>query len=818
MLDSESRPPSPDSKPSNKRTRKILNCEPCRSSKLKCDRNRPCSSCVLRGHASLCYSVDDKDNASTSPSENQPSAPPEPVTSTVNTNSEFRKIRQSLSLLESHVSHLQSSTQSETSSNSTETRAQRVDRKPPPPPPPPIVLKRPVWSPRSNLGVGPTSWISYLGFKSFPDAAESSDKALPPDILRARYERDNDLIAQLPALAVIDGLIDFYFEHCNWIHRYVNEPSFTLRWQRYKAGERPCRVTLATVCVVIAVALHHLPEVHELLEGLPAPRDELTGRCYNIMRTVMARQLWDSSHYNLDYVELFLIRGHYLSLATVDSEEIWHVKGELVTVGLALGLHRESGNWGLLDVVVERRRWAWWHIVFFERWHAFVFGRPLTLSSQHFDTQFPSTGDMTGDKTPRVFTAHLALFRLGHLIGEFMDDATSLRPVPYGNILDMDRLLQQWLDGLPTELNLDDLSLIRSIVSPITSIRKLGVQSLFLRATFLHVRFALHKAHASGSLRGDSPEMSTSMNIAIDAADKLMTLVLHVRPESLGGVAVGVLTHLSAFPFHMFSAAMFLAFLVADNPDKAAFQPFRASVARAVAGLARLKGRAFADKGLAVLQALDPLYSESFLHDSLQERARKRGDALLRVQAIALPSRGPGGDASDVVYDASMSSSPASSGPWDQNMMQPQEPPGAAPLPSSMSPSLPWASVGIRNVLNPYAPRKRMRSQSDIPQTASYSAPPTPQTELTSSFIVPSSTNAHNTWRRPSNATVALAHTYSTHAPSTSHQHLTSFVQEEAEGTYKIASADKESLWGASIGFDKGELGQFFEDMEDGTT
>ncbi|KZP13067.1 hypothetical protein FIBSPDRAFT_754032 [Athelia psychrophila] len=35
--------------PPTKRARKAINCEPCRASKLKCDRNRPCSSCVLRG-------------------------------------------------------------------------------------------------------------------------------------------------------------------------------------------------------------------------------------------------------------------------------------------------------------------------------------------------------------------------------------------------------------------------------------------------------------------------------------------------------------------------------------------------------------------------------------------------------------------------------------------------------------------------------------------------------------------------------------------------------------------------------------------------
>ncbi|KIY45983.1 hypothetical protein FISHEDRAFT_48384 [Fistulina hepatica ATCC 64428] len=40
---------SADGRPPTKRARKAINCEPCRNSKLKCDRNRPCSSCVLRG-------------------------------------------------------------------------------------------------------------------------------------------------------------------------------------------------------------------------------------------------------------------------------------------------------------------------------------------------------------------------------------------------------------------------------------------------------------------------------------------------------------------------------------------------------------------------------------------------------------------------------------------------------------------------------------------------------------------------------------------------------------------------------------------------
>lgn len=86
---------------------------------------------------------------------NEPSS-----TSTVNATSEFRKIRQSLSLLESHLTTLQ-----------------RAPRLPPDVPPcetrtqPQRGLLAHLSSPLSsrptqlNPGVGPTGWISYLGMR-----------------------------------------------------------------------------------------------------------------------------------------------------------------------------------------------------------------------------------------------------------------------------------------------------------------------------------------------------------------------------------------------------------------------------------------------------------------------------------------------------------------------------------------------------------------------------------------------------------------------------------------------------------------------------
>jgi hypothetical protein len=50
-----------------------------------------------------------------------------------------------------------------------------------------------------------------------------------------------------------------------------------------------------------------------------------------------------------------------------------------------------------------------------------MFGRPITISSHHFDTQLPSYCDPSVDKTGRLYLANIALFRLAFILGDIMD-------------------------------------------------------------------------------------------------------------------------------------------------------------------------------------------------------------------------------------------------------------------------------------------------------------------------------------------------------------------------------------------------------------
>lgn len=187
------------------------------------------------------------------------------------------------------------------------------------------------------------------------------------DLSAMSHEYDRDLLALLPSVDIIDGLITYYFEYCNWIYRHINQASFLHHWERYKNGSSPDRTILATACAIMAIATYYLPTQHRLLEGFPESHEELGLKYFDVSSTALQRRQADTKTYSLDLIELLLIRCHYLTTAKRDSEEIWHAKGEIVTIGTAMGLHRDPGKWKMHREVAERRRWAWWHILLLER-------------------------------------------------------------------------------------------------------------------------------------------------------------------------------------------------------------------------------------------------------------------------------------------------------------------------------------------------------------------------------------------------------------------------------------------------------------------
>ena len=217
-----------------------------------------------------------------------------------------------------------------------------------------------------------------------------------------------------------------------------------------------------------------------------------------------------------------------------------------------------------------------------------------------------------------------------------MDDALSLRPVPYESVLAKDRILQEWWDTLPTELDLDDYSLVSFLTSSITSKRRIGVQSVIVRTKFLHIRFTMHRPYASLT-HGETSKYAPSLEIAVTAADNLIALTVHARPEMLTHAALAVPGHMTWGPLHCFSAAMFCCFQIINNPEQLGVLTHRANVLRAITTLESCRGIHLAEKALDILRALGPLYTEAFLSDTPSARERKKQAVLPSVRRLQFP-------------------------------------------------------------------------------------------------------------------------------------------------------------------------------------
>lgn len=661
-------PGEQDARPPTKRARKAINCEPCRNSKLKCDRNRPCSSCVLRGTIALCYQdARAHEGGILSRNDDQNASRVDPM-------QEIVRLKHSVSLLETYIianhrpgnpslpPHLKRTL--DNPSNLISPKKESTDGENSDKDNAPGMLGS---HGHQGFYAGPTAAVTHLTLGDVNRQSEEGERHPSQDFIddfTASNEYDKDLIAHLPSIEIMDGLVTYYFEYCNWIYRHVNRPAFTTAWERFKTGASADRITLATLCNVMAVAVHYLPPNHHLVSDLGESHQELGRKFYEVMRTALNRHRAECKTYSLELVECLLVRCHYLTLSKTDSEEIWTVRGELIAIGTAMGLHRDPLKWRMSREVAERRRWAWWHIILLERWQAFMFGRPLAIASHHFDTQLPSANDpVQYPSEPRIYLPNLALFRLAYILGDIMDSAVSLRPVPYEVVQANDRSLTQWMDSLPSELDLDEFKVARSLASPDVTTRRIGVQSVIIRTSYYHIRFTLHRPYATAPSGGpktpkdgdnESPsatasssnavpkdgkdlKAANSLDIAVGSADKLITLVGQARPDFLANASLAVPGHMNWGPFHVFSAAMFFSFQLVANPEQPGASLFRANIQKALTTLELSRGAPVADKALDILHALAPLYSPDFATEDEGEREQKKLRVLGLVKTLAFP-------------------------------------------------------------------------------------------------------------------------------------------------------------------------------------
>ncbi|KDQ64995.1 hypothetical protein JAAARDRAFT_64792 [Jaapia argillacea MUCL 33604] len=853
---------SESGRPPAKRARKAINCEPCRNSKLKCDRNRPCSSCVLRGSTAQCYTGVDA-NISHGLRGDELSRNPN-----FDPHHEIARIRQSLSMLEGFISQNngRGSLSAPTPAPATPSyptasplddptvslaSAEFPKREPVEP-----EIKRSLpgvlgQQSQGGLYAGPTSTVTHLtGNEPRDDDSRQSgseDETQPLTSI-VTHDYDRDLLDVLPPVNTMDLLIDFYFEYCNWIYRHVNQPAFTHAWARYKTGASPDHLVLATASVIMAIAVFYLPERHEIFDSMPDSHQELGTKFYGVTKQALARHQSKCRTYTLELVELLLIRCHYLTLSKTDAEEIWTVRGELITIATAMGLHRDPKKWKMSREVAERRRWAWWHIILLERWQAFLFGRPISIASQHFDTSLPSAYDpslLSNTQHPSLYHPNIALFKLAYALGDIMDAAVSLRGVPYETIMSLDRSLQAWIDDLPKELDLDDFNVARYLASRDVPTRRIGVQSVIIRTSYHHIRFSLHRPYASSTADSSSDSgkpltsksrsltlspQQQSLEIAVQHARQLIHLVSQARPDFLANSSLAVPGHMNWGPFHIFSAAMFFSFQVISNPDQPGANMFRGNIRAAMQSLEQCQGAPVADKALNILRALsavslaDDTERAKMDRESKAEREKRKTRVLSSVKRLAFP-----------YHDSPTHPHPPTSSPMNSPAVGSDGSNTARQGSQAGSPSVSDGSMflgELNRTISHNSPQPTvmgsLRSPSELSTLAPYTHPPPPPpphmhpplNQPSPSHLPP---HSYSQQRHQSRQTFSLPGTSSLTLPDP--QYTSQQAQQQVyapalsapQPMYDMSypqAPTEEMVWGASMGFGQGEWSNFIHAMQ----
>jgi hypothetical protein len=271
----------------------------------------------------------------------------------------------------------------------------------------------------------------------------------------------------------------------------------------------------------------------------------------------------------------------------------------------------------------------------------FTFGRPIAIASHHFDTRLPSYCDPEVDPSEKLYEVNIHIFRLGPILGDIMDDVLSLRPVRYETVLAKDRALQEWWVALPKELDIDDYTVFDLLASPTTSKRRTGVLSVLVRAAYLHIRFAMHQRYVTyvglAHAHGKTSKYATSLEIAINAANKLIRTSALGTPEIINQAGLGLTGHMNWALMRCFGAAIFFCFQIINNPEQAGVRHLRESVLHAVTTLESCRGMRAAEKALDILRALGPLYTEEFLSDRPEDRGHKKRAVLPTARRLHFP-------------------------------------------------------------------------------------------------------------------------------------------------------------------------------------
>ncbi|KAI1117292.1 hypothetical protein F5Y14DRAFT_377490 [Nemania sp. NC0429] len=510
-----------------KRTRVLLSCHPCRSSKLKCNRATPCGQCLKRGKPDACA-----------------------YAPRIEKSKPAKTMAARLRRLEGMVRGMVE-LDSATSSNNNASRDSAHERS---------TIGSIIHSERATNYVGGTHFMAILedleDLKAYfeePEAPETDvddphDSIIPCGLLidlRSALRNKEELLALLPDKNVMDRLMNRYFNSNSPSQHIIHVPTFTRQYNEFLQDRHNTDIHwIATLFMILALGIFFstFQAPHELeLDSPGSPMDRF-------------RQYRDACGWALlwgNYAQPGPFTLHAMILYT-EAEFLANRNSQmncyllcstLIRLMLKMGLHRDPDNLPRITPYQgEMRRRIWNLAVQLDLLVAFHLGLPCMIHGIESDTALPRnlldsdfgedstvlppSRPMT-DYTPLTYPINKA--RIVRGFGLVARLSHSLTLPTYAEVMRVDAQIQDVWSSVPPFMKIRPLSECITDV-PMVVIQRFGLASLYQKSRCVLHRRYLVDPHP---LKEHDYSRRTCLEAALALLDYQITMFEATKPGAI---------------------------------------------------------------------------------------------------------------------------------------------------------------------------------------------------------------------------------------------------------------------------------------------
>lgn len=433
-------------------------------------------------------------------------------------------------------------------------------------------------------------------------------------------------IAELPPVAVVDALLDTYFDAVHWFMLILHENSF--REQARRTMEKASSDLTAEdaefttlLMMVLAFGAQYAAKnpkwkYREVIEKRSIDLNILT---QNLIQHVRSRLFDSLERCQVEVVQICVLLGTFYIYHGKPNLS-WPILGLAVKCSYALAMHREV-DWRGSNVVLQTRKRAWAHTFISDTFAAAIYGRPSTIDSAFCDISFPDECDDTqipmplrtyverlnGGKSISKLSFHTAKYPLYDMKAQIVKKIYTLRGraglstakgimMLVNTIRELDKRLRDWYDSLPLffkyaewkDMQGDPFdrperseAAIPASQEPLK--RHLILQAISLQVTYDNILILLHRPlleyKMSSHIEGSSPEVASndpfaySFNTCMAAAMRISRTPAHKFEYDMP---------LALIAMHMFTAGVILCIPATMSPFSYLAHNAKAAVVRII--------------------------------------------------------------------------------------------------------------------------------------------------------------------------------------------------------------------------------------------